>query len=156
MEIPKGETLQIIMANQPRMLREMLSHIFNHTKQVNVIGEVTHVSQLPLLVELMNPSWVVLTLCENGSFPDVADEIIDRDPDVGILAFSANGGCARARFRNMTFEGMALGELIQGGPQAVDVLGGNGRVPIAEMSHERAGQIEGQLERLDRLVRGQV
>jgi len=113
MEVPTNNKLQVIMANQPRMLRQMLGRILNRSKQVNLIGEVTTTNKLPLLVELLHPDWVVLTLCKNGSFPSIADTLCATDPKVGILAVTENGARVRARYGEMTFEGMALDDLVR-------------------------------------------
>ncbi len=73
MESPINKSLQILMANKPRLLRQMLSKVLNRHKEVHVIGQVTKMNWLPLYVKLLHPDWVVLTLCENGSFPGIAD-----------------------------------------------------------------------------------
>ena len=112
MEVPNTNTLHVILANKPRLFREMLGKIFENPLQVNVIGEVTNINQLPLLSELLHPDWIVLTLCNNGSFPRIADVMVDLCPEVGILAITENGERARARCREMVYDGMALDELV--------------------------------------------
>lgn len=114
MEAPINNSLQILVANEPRLLRQMLSKVLNRPSEVNVIGQVTSTSRLPLLVQLLHPDWVVLTLCENGSFPGMADKLSSVDPEVSILGVTENGDHvrARSRFGEMTLNSLALDELV--------------------------------------------
>ncbi len=113
MESPINKSLQILMANKPRLLRQMLSKVLNRHKEVHVIGQVTKMNWLPLYVKLLHPDWVVLTLCENGSFPGIADILSKMDPEVGILAVAENGERVRARLGEMVFDRLALDELVE-------------------------------------------
>lgn len=112
MQTPNNIELQIIMANQPRMLREMLGKILSRHTHVNVIGEVLVTSRLPLIIEVFHPDWIVLTLRRNGAFPDIADVLIADYPETGILAIDACGEQARARYGDLVFDGLALDELV--------------------------------------------
>ena len=118
MEITKRSPLQIIMANEPRVLRDMLGKVLSLPERTHVLGEVTNPTRLPLIVELLHPDWVVLTLQENGSFPSIADEVIERSPETGLLGVAENGELTRARRGACDMDDLALKEM-------VDLVGSN-------------------------------
>ena len=111
-ELPINYILHLVIANRPRLLREMLGKILGRCRQINIIGETDSTRRLPLIVELFSPDWIVLTLDENGAFPDVVEALIEKEPMLGILAITENGRRVRVRYRGITCEGFALKELI--------------------------------------------
>ena len=104
--------LQVVMANKPRMLREMLGKVIGRSSGVNVIGEVINSERLPLIVELLRPDWVVLSLSPGGSLPAIAKVLRDIRPDLGILAITENADKVWALQGNVTRKGIGLKELV--------------------------------------------
>jgi hypothetical protein len=100
------------MANEPRLLRELLGHVFEHLEHVHVIGTVRELNRLPLLVELFRPDWVVMTLPQTGEQPDMARELIRRSANTGIVAVAEQGEGTQAWFCGQTVMSDALDDLL--------------------------------------------
>lgn len=111
-EVEAKKILQVVMANKPRMLREMLGKVIGRSSGVNVIGEVINAERLPLIVELLRPDWVVLSLSPGGSLPDIAKVLRDIRPDLGILAITENADRVCALHGDVAREGIGLKDLV--------------------------------------------
>lgn len=112
MQNPSNRPIRIIMANRPRLLREMLGRILSRPVQVDVVGEVKTMWRLPLVVEALHPDWIVITLCNNGEFPGMTEILMGKNPDMGILAIDEWGETARALCGTSVFNKLAFDELI--------------------------------------------
>lgn len=54
-------TKRVILANGPRLLREMLQRVINKAEHLEVVQEVTDDKDLPGVVETLDPEWVIVT-----------------------------------------------------------------------------------------------
>ncbi len=112
MVVPAKKILHVVLANKPRMLREMLGKLISRSSRVKVIGEETNARRLPLIIELFRPDWVVLNLMPNGSLPGIVEALQDKYPDLGILAITENAGHVCALRGNIAREGLVLEDLV--------------------------------------------
>ncbi len=58
-------TKRVILANGPRLLREMLHRVINKAEHLEVVQEVLHHEELPAAIERFNPEWVILSSPDN-------------------------------------------------------------------------------------------
>lgn len=112
MVVPAKTILHVVLANKPRMLREMLGRLIGRSSRLKVIGEETNAKRLPLIVELLKPDWVVLNLLPNGSLPGIVELLREKHPDLGILALTENAGRVSAHRGDTSREMRVLEDLV--------------------------------------------
>lgn len=81
----------IVLANEPRMLREMLQRALDSTPGFIVVDQNADLHQLSDLLQQVQLDWLVVTLGADG---DVAREVftwLKRSPTLSVLALAADG-----------------------------------------------------------------
>lgn len=106
---------RILLANRPRLLREIFKRAFERYPDVEIVGEVANSDYLSDQVKDSEAHWVLVPLHTDGNFPDFVKLIIQDCPEIGILAISADGSQAKARCGENSRDDLAdlsLNELI--------------------------------------------
>ena len=109
------EQIRVILANEPRLLREMLKRVFNKRFDLDVVAEVTNLSRLPVIIDRTHPQWVVVSLLPNGDFPSYALALPSLYPRVGLVAVAADGSRVKVKSGDLferDLEGISLGDLL--------------------------------------------
>jgi hypothetical protein len=106
---------RIIMANQPRLWRELLSYVIEKTPDLQVVGNISNISKLYSFVEQSQPNWVIISLPSSGNIPRIISKFINSHPSIAILAISQDGThvkVKRPKYREREIENISLEELI--------------------------------------------
>lgn len=82
---------RIILANQPRLLREMLSRVFAATPSLQVVGEVDNFVGLAELLTQVKAHWLIVTLDSEGQSPLRVSNAGTGLPTTSLMAISADG-----------------------------------------------------------------
>lgn len=82
---------RIILANQPRLLREMLSRVFAATPGLQVVGEVENFVGLAELMTQVKAHWLIVTLDGEGQSPLRVSNPGTGLPTTSLMAISADG-----------------------------------------------------------------
>ena len=89
---PAAAQLQrIILANQPRLLREMLGHVFAATPGLQVVAALDDATELSDVIGQAQAHWVVVTLGGDNWEPIQALSKPMAGPVPSLLAISADG-----------------------------------------------------------------
>lgn len=88
---------RIILANKPRLLREILKSAFQKYPDLQIVGESRDTNDLLDQITEFKANWVVVSLQPNGEFPDSMQRILNHFPNLGIMAISSDGSQAKAR-----------------------------------------------------------
>lgn len=91
-------THRIVLANESRLLREMLRHVINKSPELEIVGETQSISNLTSLVEKHNAHWVIVTLPAGGEIPHKLNDLLISDTAISVLAISNKGGKAKIRW----------------------------------------------------------
>lgn len=85
---------RIILANQPRLLREMLGHVFAVTPGLQVVAEVDAPSQLLAVLGQTEAHWLIVTLdrhkLENEQWP-LLSPLNELATPASLMAISPDG-----------------------------------------------------------------
>lgn len=87
----------VILAYEPRLLREMLRRVIGKTSTLEIVGEITDLAQLLALVEETDAQCVITSLSGDGEAPDVVDSLLAAHPSVCVLAVANDGSQARIK-----------------------------------------------------------
>ncbi len=91
------KSYRVILANQPRLLRSLLSRVLSKTGDIDVVGEVTDLQNLPPEVEQTDAQWVIVSLWRNGDFPETFRSLMLDHPALCLLGLAADGSRAVIR-----------------------------------------------------------
>lgn len=92
---PTQQPSRIILANETRLLREMLRRAIARSPYLQVVGEVTDRANLSSRVEETDAQWVIVSLLPDGGIPETAETLLMENPSVAILAVAPDGSQLR-------------------------------------------------------------
>jgi DNA-binding NarL/FixJ family response regulator len=61
-----ASTKRVILADGPRLVREVLYRVLNKVGHLEVVREVTNDKELPEVIKAFDPEWVILSLPFNA------------------------------------------------------------------------------------------
>lgn len=85
------EPIRIFLANQPRMIRQMLRRAIQHVPNLNVVGEATRLQSVLSVPRIMSIDWLVVSLNENGNIPSPFLKLSEKYPSIRVLGLSLDG-----------------------------------------------------------------
>jgi hypothetical protein len=88
---------RIVLANRPRIMRELLGRAILRSPRLRIVAEVTDLTKLPSAVEQTEADWVIVTLPPGGRIPTMVTSLLAGQQSVCILAVSADGSRATVR-----------------------------------------------------------
>lgn len=107
----------IIIADQNRLLREMLTKAISKDKDVKIVKILTSHNDLYEQVDNHEVDWVIVSQPEDqDELPSGVKQIWVDYPDTGVLVVSPDGSKLRAKWleaRERVLDGISLGELIE-------------------------------------------
>jgi chemotaxis response regulator CheB len=90
---PKGmamvKTFRVLMANQPKLMRELLVETLAEQSWVEIVGEVSDEAAIRELVLKTSPDLLVVTAEKPGKRPPICDELLREFPALRIIAVAA-------------------------------------------------------------------
>lgn len=78
---------RVLVANQPRLMRELVLETISDQPDIEVVGELQDDSQIPQMVEQTHPDFLIVALRGNER-PPICDELLHRHPEMRILALA--------------------------------------------------------------------
>lgn len=83
-------TTRVLVANWPRLMREMVLAIIADEPDIEVVGETDIESQITELVERTRPDFLIIGLEQPNVCPALCGFLLGRYPQMKILAVSAD------------------------------------------------------------------
>ncbi|HSM71033.1 MAG TPA: hypothetical protein VK851_05785 [Anaerolineales bacterium] len=106
---------RIILANDSRLIREMLNRILLKAEHLEVVQQVDDQGSLPDSIQQQDAEWIILSLSEDNKIPDWADDYIREHPLLRILTVSHDGSWVKMKRldkREQDFVNLSLQELL--------------------------------------------
>ncbi len=75
------KTIRVLVANRPRLMRELVLTTFADQPDIEIVGEVT-------------PDFLVITLDDPSQRPAVCDTVLRQHPEMRIIAVAPNQNCS--------------------------------------------------------------
>ncbi|MGH9742066.1 MAG: hypothetical protein ACRD51_06905 [Candidatus Acidiferrum sp.] len=82
--------VRVLVANRPRLLRELVLSTLSEQAGINIVGEVENEQDVPLLVEETKPDFLLIALDESHRRPALCDELLQKFPALRIIAVAPN------------------------------------------------------------------
>ncbi|MGB7284272.1 MAG: hypothetical protein WBE13_18550 [Candidatus Acidiferrum sp.] len=83
-------SVRVLVANRPRLLRELVLSTLSEQVGINIVGEVENEKDIPSLVEETNPDFLLIALDESQRRPPLCDQLLRKFPSLRIIAVAPN------------------------------------------------------------------
>lgn len=80
------KTIRILVANRPKLMRELLLATLSEQNWIEVVGEVAETSDLFDCVDKTSPDLIVIDAEEPGKRPHICDRLLRQHPQLRIIA----------------------------------------------------------------------
>jgi DNA-binding NarL/FixJ family response regulator len=80
------KVIRILVANRPRLMRELLLATLAERPDIEIVGEVCNEAEIPASVKRTAPDLLVISLDDLGKRPGICDTVLRAHPDVRIIA----------------------------------------------------------------------
>ncbi len=80
------KAIRVLVANRPRLMRELILTTFADQPDIEIVGEVGEESDISESVKRTLPNFVVIALDHPGRRPAICDELLREHPEVRVIA----------------------------------------------------------------------
>jgi chemotaxis response regulator CheB len=80
------KSIRILVANRPRLMRELILEALADQPDFEIVGEVAEESEISENVKKTLPNFVVIALDKPGVRPAICDELLREHPEVRVIA----------------------------------------------------------------------
>lgn len=85
-----NKLIRVLVANQPKLMREVILATFADQPDIEIVGEVADDVEIPERVHQILPDFLVIALDEPGRRPAICEKILRAHPEVRILAVASD------------------------------------------------------------------
>ena len=82
------KTFRVLMANQPKVMRELLVEVLEGEPWIEIVGQVSRESEIKELVQKTTPDLLVVTAETPGMRPAICDQLLKEYPAMRIIAIA--------------------------------------------------------------------
>ena len=90
---------RVILANGPRLLREMLHRVINKADRLEVVQEIPNHEELPSAIERFDPEWVIISLPYDNSLHGWIDTCMAEYPSVRFIFLSPDNNGIKLKWQ---------------------------------------------------------
>jgi len=83
-------SVRVLVANRPRLLRELVLSTLSDQAGINVVGETDNEREVPSLVAETRPDFLLIALDEPQRRPPLCDVLLREFPGLRIIAVAPN------------------------------------------------------------------
>ena len=83
-------SVRVLVANRPRLLREMVLSTLSEQAGISVVGETENEQDVPSLVAETRPDFLLIGLDETRRRPALCDLLLHKFPSLRIIAVAPN------------------------------------------------------------------
>jgi chemotaxis response regulator CheB len=87
------KAIRVLVANRPRLMRELILTTFADQPDIEIVGEVGDESEISESVKRTLPNFVVIALDQPGKRPAICDELLREHPEVRVIAVAPERNC---------------------------------------------------------------
>ena len=82
--------IRVLVANRPRLMRELVLTTISDQPDIEVVGEIQDDSKIAEITDQTCPDCLIIALEESGGRPKICDQLLQRWPQMKILAVAAS------------------------------------------------------------------
>jgi chemotaxis response regulator CheB len=85
-EIPMEKTTRVLVANRPKLMREVTLAALADQPGIEIVGEVSDEKEIVAAVQATRPNLLVIALDEGEQRPPICDQVLRAHPALRIVA----------------------------------------------------------------------
>ena len=83
-----AEKVRVLVANRPRLMRELVLATISDQPDIEVMGEITQDSEIAQMVDEAKPDFLIIALDRADQRPALCDALLEKYPEMKILALA--------------------------------------------------------------------
>ena len=105
-----AQVIRVAMANQPRMMREVIAMSLATEEGVEVVAQISDEEEISRVIEETKPEFLIVSLDSRRFGPSAREDVLQRHPEMQIMALASDGNSftlfsASDGIRSMTYKG---------------------------------------------------
>jgi len=97
-----GKKIRVLLANRPRLMRELMLEAFADQPDIEIVGETVEDAEILSAVERTHPDFVVIALENPGRRPAICDTVLHQYPEMRLIAVAPNHKCSVYYWASLT------------------------------------------------------
>lgn len=85
------DEIRVVLGNQTRLLRDLLRRSIQKIENIKIVGETQRVEKLPAVAKDKQADWVILSLPQGESVPEVFHDLAALEEELSVMAISNTG-----------------------------------------------------------------
>jgi AmiR/NasT family two-component response regulator len=90
---PKMQNIRVLVANRPRLMREVVLETISEQADIEIVGEVDDERELAQVVKERQPNILIVALDQKNRLPEVCYALLQDDPRLRIIAIAPDREC---------------------------------------------------------------
>lgn len=82
--------VRVLVANQPRLMREAVLAAVSKQPDIKVVGEVSEEAEILAALERTEPDFLIIALGASDERPSICDFVLEGRPQLRVLAIAPN------------------------------------------------------------------
>jgi DNA-binding NarL/FixJ family response regulator len=104
-----AQVIRVAMANQPRMMREVIAMSLGYEEDVQVVADITDEAEISRVIEETKPEFLIVSLDSRRFGRSEREDMLQRHPEIQIMALASDGNSftlfsASDGVRSMTYK----------------------------------------------------
>jgi DNA-binding NarL/FixJ family response regulator len=88
MGVGEMKTIRVLVANRPRLLRELVLATISEQPDIEIVGEVQDEGEIRHAAEQFQPDFLIVALGGSDRLPDICYSVIENHPQIKIIAIA--------------------------------------------------------------------
>jgi DNA-binding NarL/FixJ family response regulator len=84
------DTIRVLVANRPRLIRELIMATISDQPDIEIVGEVFDESEIELAIERTHPDFLIVALEQSDRLPGICQKILRNHPQIRVIAIASN------------------------------------------------------------------
>ena len=85
------KTIRVLVANRPRLLRELILNSISEEADIEIVGEVQQESEIASSVDRTRPDCLIVALEKAEKLPAVCVSVLRENPKLRVIAIAGDG-----------------------------------------------------------------
>jgi len=88
MGVPPMKTIRVLVANRPRLMREVVLETISDQSDIEIVGELQDEANLEQEVKRTLPDILIVALDKKDRLPEACYSLLEQDPRLRIIAIA--------------------------------------------------------------------
>jgi DNA-binding NarL/FixJ family response regulator len=96
--------IRVLVANRPRLIRELVMATIADQPDIEIVGEIQQETELEHAVEETRPDFLIVALERSNSLSDICKNILRNHPQMRVIAIAADRNSSMFYWTSLSIE----------------------------------------------------